>query len=123
MIAVEVPVNFLNEETCKGLKEGGVLNTVRRTIEVNCRANAIPEELTFDLAETEIGDSIKISDFTLPDAVQPTITDRDFTIATIGAPRVAVEEDAVEGEEGVEGKDGAEGEEGASEEKSEEGGE
>lgn len=123
MISVEVPVNFLNEEECKGLKEGGVLNIVRRAIEVNCRANAIPEEITFDLTEAEIGDSIKISDFTLPDAVTPTITDRDFTVATISAPRAIVEEETTD-EEGVEGEEGAENEESAdesSEEKSEEG--
>ncbi len=123
MIAVEVPVHFDNEDTCRGLKEGGVLNTVRRTIEVNCRANAIPEELVFDLLECQIGDSIKISDFNLPDGVEPTITDRDFTIATISAPRVAAVEEG-ETQEGNEDQEGVEGtsEEGGEDNK-EEGGE
>lgn len=121
MIAVEVPVNFLNEDICKGLKEGGTLNIVRRTIEVNCRANSIPDELTFDLAEADIGDSIKISDFSLPDGVEPSITDRDFTVATLVAPRVATEEteDGAEATEGAE--EGAEADE-TSEDKPEEGG-
>ena len=95
-----VPVNFINEETSPGLKGGGV-NVVRHEIEMTCSAINIPENLTVDLAGTEIGDSIHISAISLPDDAQPTITDRDFTIATIAAPTVEVEtsdDDATEEE-------------------------
>jgi large subunit ribosomal protein L25 len=82
-IDVEVPVRFLNEGASPGLKRGGVLNVVRHEIEVNCPADAIPEFIDVDLTGTDIGDSIHISAVTLPKGVMPTITDRDFTIATI----------------------------------------
>ena len=102
-IAVEVQVNFLNEEECPGLRASGVLNIVRHEVELNCRAGAIPAEITIDLANREIGDSIHISDIDLPNGVTPVIDDRDFTIATIAAPNVmeevAEEEDAEEGDE------------------------
>ncbi len=121
MIAVEVPVNFINEEECAGLKSGGTLNIVRRTIELNCRANAIPEEITFDLSDSEIGDSIKISDFTLPDRVEPTITDRDFTVATLVAPRLATAETEESEDEATEsGEESSENEETNSEKESNE---
>ncbi len=107
-INVEVQVNFTNEEESPGLKLGGVLNIVRHAVELNCRADAIPSELIADLTGTEIGDSIHISSITLPDGVEPTITDRDFTIATIAAPTVMAAEDeeaeAAEGEELAEGE-------------------
>lgn len=90
-VTVMVPVNFINEDTSPGLKGGGVLNVVRHEIEMNCSAINIPESLTVDLAGTDIGDSIHISAIALPDDAQPTITDRDFTIATIAAPTVEVE--------------------------------
>lgn len=90
-VTAMVPVNFINEDTSPGLKGGGVLNVVRHEIEMNCSAINIPESLTVDLAGTEIGDSIHISAIALPDDAQPTITDRDFTIATIAAPTVEVE--------------------------------
>ena len=90
-VTVMVPVNFINEDTSSGLKGGGVLNVVRHEIEMNCSAINIPESLTVDLAGTDIGDSIHISAIALPDDAQPTITDRDFTIATIAAPTVEVE--------------------------------
>ena len=90
-VTVEVPVNFLNQETCPGLKKGGVLNLVRREVELSCNANNIPNELQFDLINSEIGDSIKISNITLPDGVIPTITDRDFVVATLVPPTVEVE--------------------------------
>ena len=90
-VTVMVPVNFINEDTSSGLKGGGVLNVVRYEIEMNCSAINIPESLTVDLAGTDIGDSIHISAIALPDDAQPTITDRDFTIATIAAPTVEVE--------------------------------
>ncbi len=83
---VEVHVNFINEEKSPGLKRGGTLNIVRHTVEVNAPADAIPEEIVVDLTGTEIGDSLHISAVTLPKGVTATITDRDFTIATIVAP-------------------------------------
>jgi len=107
-IAVEVQVVFLNEETSPGLKAGGVLNVVRYTVELNCPADSIPESIELDLGELEVGDSMHISNVTLPDGVEPVISDRDFTIATIAAPSVSVEPeeeiDDVEGEEGEEGE-------------------
>ena len=90
-VTVEVPVEFLNQETCPGLKKGGVLNLVRREVELSCNANKIPNKLQFDLINSEIGDSIKISNIDLPDGVMPTITDRDFVIATLVPPTVEVE--------------------------------
>lgn len=86
VISVEVPVHFLNEETCPGLKRGGVLNVVRHTVELNCPADSIPEALEIDLASAEVGDSLHISSVKLPKGVAPVITDRDFTVATIAAP-------------------------------------
>lgn len=85
-ITLEVPVHFANQEKCPGLKKGGVLNVVRHTVEVVCPAESIPEQLVLDLIEAEIGDSLHISAVDLPAGVTPTITDRDFTIATIAAP-------------------------------------
>jgi large subunit ribosomal protein L25 len=97
-IAVNVAVVFANEEASPGLKRGGVLNIVRREVELNCPANAIPEALHIDLTGLEIGDSIHISDIALPPDCSPTIADRDFTIATIAAPTVVREEAAAEAE-------------------------
>ncbi len=85
-LTIDIPVRFLNEETCPGIKRGGVLNIVRHTVEMTVPANAIPEAIEVDLADAKLGDSIHISAVTLPDGCQPTITDRDFTIATIAAP-------------------------------------
>ena len=85
-LTVDVPVHFLNQDTCPGIKAGGVLNVVRHEVEVLCPADAIPEALEIDLAQAQLGDSIHISAVTLPAGVTPTITDRDFTIATIAAP-------------------------------------
>jgi large subunit ribosomal protein L25 len=98
-VTVEVPVQFLNQETCPGLKKGGVLNLVRRDVELSCNANNIPDNLQFDLASCEIGDSIKISNIDLPDGVKPTISDRDFVIATLAPPTVEVETKPAETEE------------------------
>lgn len=108
-INVDIPVLFENEEESPGLKEGGVLNVVRHSVEVICRAGAIPESIVIDLTGLEIGDSVHISEVNLPDGVQPTITDRDFTIATIAPPTVmpTEEEEAEEGLEGEEGEEGA----------------
>ena len=118
-IAVEVPVRFLNEETCPGLKSGGVLNVVRYTVELNCPADNIPEDIELDLIEASMGDSLHISEVTLPNGCEPVISGRDFTIATIAAP-AAIRSDAAEDEEGAEDPEGEEGEE---TEETEEGGE
>jgi len=119
-INLEIQVTFTNEEESPGLKGGGVLNIVRHAVEVVCRAGAIPEKFVADLTGLEVGDSIHISDISLPEGVKPTITDRDFTIATIAAPTVAPVEDDIDadGEEGeaAEGADGeTEGEDSADE--------
>ena len=90
-VVVWIPVKFLNEETCPGLKMGGVLNIVWRKVELNCPADKIPSELVVDLAEKEIGETIRISAIKLPEGVIPTIKDRDFTIATVAAPTVVKE--------------------------------
>ncbi len=110
-VTVQVPVNFLNEEESPGLRRGGLLNVVRHEIEMSCLADAIPSSIDIDLAGLDIGDSVHISMISLPDGVAPTITDRDFTIATIAAPTVVQEEE--EAEEGAELEEGAEPEEGA----------
>ena len=85
-ITVSIPVSFINEELSPGLKTGGVLNTVRFELELECPADSIPEKIEINLEGLVVGDSIKISTVELPDGVKPTITDRDFTIATIAAP-------------------------------------
>lgn len=99
-VVVEVPVQFENEDTCVGIKRGGILNVVRHTVEVSCPANSIPEALVADLAELNIGDAVHISAITLPEGVEPTITDRDFTVATIASPGGAQDaaDDAAEAE-------------------------
>lgn len=108
-IDVAVPVEFTNEETCPGLKRGGTLNIVRHEVEVSCLASAIPQAIVVDLNGLDIGDSIHISHVNLDDGVEPTITDRDFTIATIAAPTVALDRDEDEGEgEAAEDSDGKE---------------
>ena len=97
IIAVEVPVHFTNEEEAPGIKEGGALNIVRFVVELNVRADSIPDSLEADLTGLEIGDNVKISDIKLPEGAEPTITDRDFTIATIvGQMAEVVEEDEEE---------------------------
>ena len=104
VVTVDVPVEFQNEENCPGLRVGGVLNVVRYTVEVSCRPDQIPNSIVVDLAEAELGDSLHISAVELPEGVAPTITDRDFTIATIAAPTAVTDEEdeAAEGEEGAE---------------------
>ena len=82
-IDVDIPVQFINEDASPGLKRGGVLNIVRHSIEFSCPADAIPEKITIDLTGLDIGDSLHISAVTLPAGITPTITDRDFTVATI----------------------------------------
>lgn len=100
-LVVEIPVVFEGEEESPGISRGGVLNVVRHTIEVECRASAIPENITASLDGLDIGDSINISDVDLPEGVKPTIEDRDFTIATIAAPAVLGEEPSEEDETDV----------------------
>jgi len=104
-VTVEVPVEFLNQDICPGLKKGGVLNLVRRIIELSCNANNIPDKLQFDLEEKDIGDAIKISNIDLPEGVKPTITDRDFVVATLVPPTIEVEEEPKTEEKIDEGTD------------------
>ena len=112
-IILEIPVKFINNSDCPGLKVGGVLNIVRRKIELKCPAENIPEEIIVDLKGLEIGTSIKISSIKLPENVTPTIIGRDFVIATVAAPTVMKEPEkpaegaAAEGAEGAEGADAA----------------
>ena len=91
LIHVDVPVRFVHEDQSPGIKRGGVLNVVRRTLDLICPADAIPGEIVVDLAGREIGDSVHISHVTLPQGVRPTITDRDFTICSIVPPTVVTE--------------------------------
>ena len=113
-IKIEVPVQFINHDKSPGLKRGGVLNIVRRKIELKCPSEKIPEEITIDLDGIEIGESFKISSIKLEEGVTPTIIGRDFVIATLAAPTVMKEPEkpaAVEATEGEEtpadGKDAA----------------
>ena len=120
-IAVDVPVHFINEEKSPGLEAKGVLNVVRHTVELVCAATNIPEQIEVNLEGKEQGDSVNVSDAALPEGTKPVIDDRDFTIATILAPRLAEEEpsDEADGEEAAaegEAAEGGEAEEAASEE-------
>ena len=111
-IVIEIPVKFINNNDSPGLKRGGVLNIVRRKVELKCPADNIPEDIIIDLAGTDIGTSIKISSVKLPENVLPVISDRDFVIATVAAPTIIKEpEKPAEGEavEGAEGEPSAEG--------------
>ena len=106
-IIIEIPVKFINHPESPGLKRGGVLNIVRRKVELKCPAENIPDEIIVDLAGTDIGTSIKISSVKLDENVLPTITDRDFVIATVASPTVIKEpEKPAEGETPVEGAEG-----------------
>ena len=105
-IVLLIPAIFINEEGSPGLKRGGVLNIVRREVELLCSPLKIPKELVFDLADLEIGATIHIGDIELPEGVS-TVTDRDFTVATIAAPTVMPTDDEPD-EEGEEAEDGEE---------------
>ena len=107
-VTVEIPVVFLNEDTCPGIKTGGVLNIVRRTVEVTCPANAIPESIELDLGAVQAGESVHISAVTLPDGVVPTITDRDFTVCSIAAPSGGGGGETEEAETGEDAEEDAE---------------
>ena len=108
-IKIEVPVNFINHEKSPGLKRGGVLNIVRRKVELNCPSEKIPENLTIDLDGVDIGESFKISSIKLDAEVTPTIQGRDFVIATLAAPTVMKEPEKPAEAEATEGAEGAEG--------------
>ncbi len=108
-IILEIPVKFINNELSPGLKRGGVLNIVRRSVELKCPTENIPTELVVDLDGLDIGSSIKISSINLPENVSPTIQGRDFVIATVAAPTIVKEpEKPSETAEGAEGAEGAE---------------
>ena len=112
-IRIEVPVQFINHEKSPGLKRGGVLNIVRRKVELRCPSEKIPENLVIDLDGVDIGESFKISSINLETDVVPTIRGRDFVIATLAAPTVMkepekpAEAEAAEGEEGAAGAEAA----------------
>jgi large subunit ribosomal protein L25 len=122
-VILEIPVKFINNENSPGLKRGGVLNIVRRNIELICPTENIPTELVVDLDGLEIGTSIKISSINLPENVKPTIQGRDFVIATVAAPTVFKEPEKPAEAEAAEGTGEAEGAEGAAATSTEEGGE
>jgi large subunit ribosomal protein L25 len=96
VLDLEIPVKFINFEKSPGLKKGGVLNIVRRKVELKCPTENIPDEIVVDLDNAEINTSLKISSVKLPENVVPTITDRDFVIATVVAPTILVEPEKVE---------------------------
>lgn len=109
-LILDIPVKFINNDKSPGLKKGGVLNIVRRKVNLKCPAENIPEKIIIDLENKEIGTSIKISSVNLPENVLPTITDRDFVIATVASPTVIIEpvkapEETAEGETPVEGEE------------------
>ena len=108
-IKIEIPVNFINHEKSPGLKKGGVLNIVRRKVELKCPSEKIPEGLTLDLDGVDIGESFKISSVKLDPEVIPTIQGRDFVIATLAAPTVMKEPEKPAEAEVAEGEEGAEG--------------
>ena len=112
-IKIEVPVNFINHDKSPGLKRGGVLNIVRRKVELKCPSEKIPENLTIDLEGVDIGESFKISSIKLDSEVVPTIQGRDFVIATLAAPTVMKEPEKPAETEATEGEAGAEGVEAA----------
>ena len=107
-LALEIPVKFINSDKSPGLKKGGVLNIVRRKIELRCPTENIPTELVVDLNNTEIGTSIKNSSIKLPENVAPTIQGRDFVVATVAAPTIVVEPEKPAEETAVEGETTAE---------------
>ena len=108
-INLEIPVRFINNDKSPGLKRGGVLNIVRRKVELKCPTESIPKEIIVDLNELDIGASIKISSVNLPEKVMPTISDRDFVIATVAAPTIVKEPEkpSETSEEGAEGSEAA----------------
>ena len=114
-IRIEVPVQFINHEKSPGLKRGGVLNIVRRKVELRCPSEKIPENLIINLDGVDIGESFKISSIDLESDVTPTIQGRDFVIATLAAPTVMKEPEKPAETEAAEGGEGATGAEAAAE--------
>ena len=108
-IILSIPVKFINHEKSPGLKRGGVLNIVRRKVELKCPSENIPTELVVDLDGVDIGESFKISSIKLPEKVVPTIQGRDFVVATLAAPTVMKEPEKPAEAEAAEGEEGAEG--------------
>ena len=108
-VKIEIPVNFINQDKSPGLKKNGVLNIVRRKIELKCPSEKIPENLTLDLDGVDLGESFKISSVKLDPEVVPTIQGRDFVIATLAAPTVMKEPEKPAEAEAAEGEEGAEG--------------
>ena len=98
-IEVQIPVVFINEEESPGLKKGGVLNVVRHDLDLICASDAIPDEIEIDVTGKEVGDSIHISEITLPEGSESAITDRDYTIATLVAPSALKKSEGAEGED------------------------
>ena len=124
-VEVQIPVVFINEEESPGLKKGGVLNVVRHDLDLICEADKIPAEIVIDLTGKDVGDSIHISEVSLPEGSVSAITDRDYTIATLVAPsalKKAEGDTTVSDEEGAEAAEGEEAE-GTEEATEEEGGE
>tara|TARA_Y100000817_G_scaffold297379_1_gene273655 strand:- start:176 stop:955 length:780 start_codon:yes stop_codon:yes gene_type:complete len=112
-IILEIPVIFKNNDDSPGLKKGGVLNIVRRKVQLKCQAENIPDNLEVDLSGLDIGASVKISSVKLPENAKPTISDRDFVVATVAPPTIVkeVEKPAEEGAgEAAEGEVAATGE-------------
>ncbi|MDO8297164.1 MAG: 50S ribosomal protein L25/general stress protein Ctc [Caulobacter sp.] len=99
-VRIAIPVHFKNQDVCPGLKQGGSLEVVRHDVELNCPADAIPEELVVDLSTKELGDTIRISDIALPKGVTPVLGDRDFVLATLKVSSAGMSEaaEAAEGE-------------------------
>ena len=110
-VSVEIQVNFIGEDDSPGIKTGGVLTVTRYSVELDCPAIKIPESIDVDISNLDMGESVKLSDVTLPEDVNPVITDRDITIASVTAPVEEVEEEIIqeESEEGTE-DEGTEGE-------------
>lgn len=123
VVTVSIAVNFINEDDSPGLSRGGVLNVVRHEIEVSCRADAIPDSFEVDLTGLEIDDVVHVSAITLPDGVELTTTDRDYTVCSVAPPTVYEEPSDEEEEEAVDAEadaDDAADDEGEAEEGGEE---
>lgn len=96
-IKIEVPVHFRNEDKCEAFRQGGSLEIVRHSVEILVRADHIPEELVVDLSKHKMGDTIRWTDLVnVPKDVEPSITDRDFVIASIKTSSAAKAADEIE---------------------------
>ena len=110
-VSVEIQVNFVGENDSPGIKTGGVLTVTRYSVELDCPALSIPESIDVDISNLEMGESVKLSDVNLPEDVNPVITDRDITIASVTAPVEEIEEEIIEEASEEDGEDSVEGEE------------